>query len=686
MGLGAAAYYYTTNNVAINDNNSQMAVNLSSRSYYHKIKPIVDLRNQTATDADGSRYVRLVDNGLLVSHLFNDARTVYEAIRRGARESRNGECLGYRRAAVDGSSPYHWLRYEEVIRRSENLAQGLLHKDLQPGQSTFVGIYSTNRPEWTLTEQACYTYSMIIVPLYDTLGLDACAFILKQTEMKLLVVDKSKKAENLLTKRDQFPNLKTLVLIDPPEPSLLQTAQKCGIEVVQFNALELLGGTSVHKTPKMPPKPQDWSTICYTSGTTGLPKGAILTHANIIADCTALSMIRHVQPCNTDTFISFLPLAHMFERMLECAVLMVGGRIGFYRGDIRLLSEDLQELKPTIMPIVPRLLNRIYDNVMQEAGKNGLKKYLINWAVSSKVEDLKKSIIRTNSIWDKLVFRKVRNKLGGRVRLMITGSAPCSTETLTFIRAALGCVVLEGYGQTECVACATVSLEGDHNPGHVGPPIPCCKLKLLDVPEMNYFAKEGRGEVCIWGYNVFAGYYKDELNTSQSLDADGWLHTGDIGCWTNDGTLKLIDRKKHIFKLSQGEYIAPEKIEAVYSRSKFVAQCYVHGESLKSCLVAIVVPDPQVLIPYADKEFNLKDATIAELCKNEKLKNAVLEHMNNEGKKAGIASFEQVKDIYLHAEMFSVENDLLTPTFKSKRPAIREYFKEQIAHMYRKLT
>lgn len=173
-----------------------------------------------------------------------------------------------------------------------------------------------------------------------------------------------------------------------------------------------------------------------------------------------------------------------------------------------------------------------------------------------------------------------------------------------------------------------------HTKGHVGPPIPCCKVKLIDVPEMNYFAKDGRGEVCFWGYNVFRGYFKDELNTKLALDDEGWLHTGDIGCWTPEGTLKLIDRKKHIFKLSQvnfyyfsaknakfpffqGEYIAPEKIETVYARCKFIAQCYVHGESLKSCLVSVVVPDQDVLMPYAEKELNIKNVSFAELCKNE---------------------------------------------------------------------
>jgi long-chain acyl-CoA synthetase len=362
----------------------------------------------------------------------------------------------------------------------------------------------------------------------------------------------------------------------------------------------------------------------------------------------------------------------------------VGGRVGFSRGDVKLLMDDIKDLRPTVLPVVPRILNRIYDKVTQEARKHFIKAFLLDRAVKSKTKDLNNLIVRNTTLWDKMVFRRVREGMGGRVRLMITGSAPLSPETLTFMRAAMGCIVLEGYGQTECVAACAVTLEGDHKPGHVGPPIPCCQIKLADVLDMNYFAREGAGEVCIKGHNVFKGYYKDQEKTAEALDEDGWLHTGDIGRWTPEGTIKLVDRKKNIFKLAQGEYIAPEKIENVYLKSRFVAQIYVHGESLKSCLVAVVSPDISCLTQYAEKDLGLK-LTLAELCKNDKIKQAIIEDLNAEGKKAGLHSFEQVRDIYLHPETFSVEAGLLTPTLKTKRPAMRDYFKEQISQMYRAL-
>ncbi|EPB65024.1 hypothetical protein ANCCEY_15913, partial [Ancylostoma ceylanicum] len=183
--------------------------------------------------------------------------------------------------------------------------------------------------------------------------------------------------------------------------------------------------------------------------------------------------------------------------------------------------------------------------------------------------------------------------MGGRVRLMVTGSAPLAENVLTFVRAAMGCIVVEGYGQTECVAACTVSMEGDSKAGHVGMAIPSASIKLVDVPELGYFSKDEAGEVCVKGPIVFRGYYKNEEQTKEVLDEDGWLHTGDIGRWTKEGTLKIVDRKKHIFKLAQGEYVAPEKIENIYVRSKYVAQSFVYGESLKTCLIAVVVPDAE---------------------------------------------------------------------------------------------
>ncbi|XP_008934944.1 PREDICTED: long-chain-fatty-acid--CoA ligase 1-like, partial [Merops nubicus] len=238
----------------------------------------------------------------------------------------------------------------------------------------------------------------------------------------------------------------------------------------------------------------------------------------------------------------------------------------------------------------------------------------------------------------------------------------------------------EGYGQTECTAGCSLSLPGDWTAGHVGAPMPCSIIKLVDVQEMNYLAARGEGEVCVKGPNVFRGYLKDPEKTAEALDKDGWLHTGDIGKWLPNGTLKIIDRKKHIFKLAQGEYIAPEKIENVYLRCEALAQVFVHGESLQAFLVAIVVPDPETLRSWAKKKGF--EGSYEELCKNKDVKKHILEDMVRIGKESGLKSFEQVKDIFLHTEMFSIENGLLTPTLKAKRPELRKCFQSQIDELY----
>lgn len=216
--------------------------------------------------------------------------------------------------------------------------------------------------------------------------------------------------------------------------------------------------------------------------------------------------------------------------------------------------------------------------------------------------------------------------------------------------------------------------------GHVGVPLACNHVKLEDVPDMNYFSVNNEGEICIKGTNVFKGYLKDPEKTEEALDKDGWLHTGDIGRWLPNGTLKIIDRKKNIFKLAQGEYIAPEKIENIYIRSRAVLQIFVHGESLRSSLVAVVVPDPEALPSFAAK-IGVK-GSFEELCQNQVVKEAILEDLLKIGKESGLKSFEQVKSIFLHTEQFSIENGLLTPTLKAKRAELSKYFQSQINSLY----
>ncbi|XP_041818013.1 long-chain-fatty-acid--CoA ligase 5 isoform X2 [Chelmon rostratus] len=642
------------------------------------IRSPVDLNCQSLGIKDGARKTALLeDNNNLISYYYNDAKTLYEVFQRGLKVSGNGPCLGYRKPG----RPYQWLKYRQVSDRAEHLGSGLIHKGLKPGPDTFIGIFAQNRPEWIICELACYTYSMVAVPLYDTLGPEALVFIIDQASISTVLCDNQSKAETLLQNREKglTPVLKTVVIMDPFKSELVERGTQCGVDILSMQDVEVLGKNNLQNPA--PPKPEDLSIVCFTSGTTGNPKGAMLTHENVVANAAGVlkGFETAIVPSTQDVSISFLPLAHMFERVVQTVMYSVGARVGFFQGDIRLLPDDMKTLQPTIFPVVPRLLNRVYDRV-QSGAKTPFKKWLLNFAVDRKYAEVREGIIRNNSIWDKLIFHKVQESLGGRVRVMVTGAAPISPSVLNFLRAALGCQLFEAYGQTECTAGCSFSIPGDATSGHVGVPLPCNIVKLVDVEEMKYFSSNGEGEVCIKGSNVFKGYLKDPEKTAEALDKDGWLHTGDIGKWLPSGVLKIIDRKKNIFKLAQGEYIAPEKIENVYVRSGPVAQVFVHGDSLQSCLVAIVVPDPDVLPDFA-KDLGCQ-GSIEELCKNTEIKKAVLSDMTKLGKEAGLKSFEQVKDIHLHPELFSIENGLLTPTLKAKRAELKTLFQTQIDKLY----
>uniref|UniRef100_A0A8B9TML1 Arachidonate--CoA ligase n=1 Tax=Anas platyrhynchos TaxID=8839 RepID=A0A8B9TML1_ANAPL len=575
------------------------------------VKPPCDLRMQSeeVEGLDGARRSVIGDSPQLLTHYYDDARTMYEVFRRGFSISENGPCLGFRKP----KQPYQWLSYRELW------AQGLLQQGCKPCTKQFIGVFAQNRPEWIISELACYTYSMVVVPLYDTLGPGAIRYIVNTGKNKISIIFSE---TALLLGMVQTPGLSSIILMDPFEKELLERGRRCGVRIQTMQEVEDCGRESRHAP--VPPRPEDLSIVCFTSGTTG--KGMVSGYTYVSVD-------------------------------LYCH----GGRIGFFQGDIRLLSDDMKALRPTIFPVVPRLLNRMYDKIFSQADTS-LKRWILEFAAKRKKAEVRNGIIRNDSLWDKLFFNKIQASLGGCVRMIVTGAAPASPTVLGFLRAALGCQVYEGYGQTECTAGCTFTTPGDWTSGHVGAPLPCNLIRLKDVEELNYFASKGEGEICVKGPNVFK----------------------DIGKWLPNGTLKIIDRKKHIFKLAQGEYIAPEKIENIYIRSDPVAQIYVHGDSLQAFLVGIVVPDSEVMPGWAKKRGF--DGTYSELCKNKELKKAIMEDMVRLGKESGLHSFEQVKAIYIHSDMFSVQNGLLTPTLKAKRPELRDYFKKQIEELYSSIS
>lgn len=287
-----------------------------------------------------------------------------------------------------------------------------------------------------------------------------------------------------------------------------------------------------------------------------------------------------------------------------------------------------------------------------------------------------------------------------QLRFMVSGSAPLSANVMIFFRILLGIPIIEGYGQTEGAAAGTIGHPDDmETVGHVGGPTASTEIVLVDVPEMGYLhtdtehhgqACRGRGEICIRGPSVFPGYYRDEKTTREALDDEGWLHSGDVGLWRLDGTLQIIDRKKNIFKLSQGEYVAPEKIENILLHSPLVAQSFVFGDSLQSCLVAIIVPDEEPLRAWLsstadEKSLLLAKAPFTEICLSQIANTAILKDIARVSKDNGLHGFECVKAIHLEKTPFSVEANLMTPTFKLKRQQAQQRYEKEIAKLYASL-
>ncbi|KAE9455791.1 hypothetical protein C3L33_12301, partial [Rhododendron williamsianum] len=589
---------------------------------------------------------------------------------------------------------YKWMTYGEAGTARSEIGSGLVCRGIPKAscfywlvlqQGASVGLYFINRPEWVIVDHACSAYSYTSVPLYDTLGPDAVKYIVNHAVVQAIFCV-PETLSILLSFLSEIPSVRLIVVVGGIDEHLPSLPSTTGVEVLSYS--KLLGEGRSSPQPFCPPKPDDVATICYTSGTTGTPKGAVLSHGNLIADVAGSSLA--VKFHSSDVFISYLPLAHIYERANQVTCAHYGVAVGFYQGDNLKLMDDMAALRPTIFCSVPRLYNRIYSGIMNAVKTSGgLRERLFNAAYNAK----KQAILNGKNpspMWDRLVFNKIKGKLGGRVRLMASGASPLSPDVMDFLRVCFGCHVLEGYGMTETSCVITSMEEGDNLSGHVGSPNPACEVKLVDVPEMNYTSEDRpypRGEICVRGPIVFGGYHKDEVQTREVVDEDGWLHTGDIGLWSAGGRLKIIDRKKNIFKLAQGEYIAPEKVENVYAKCKFGAQCFVYGDSFNSSLVAVVSVDPDVLKAWAANE-GIKYNDLEELCSDPRTRAAVLADLDALGREAQLRGFEFAKAVTLVHEPFAMENGLLTPTFKAsiKRPQAKAYFAKAIADMYAELS
>jgi long-chain acyl-CoA synthetase len=615
------------------------------------------------------------------------ASTIYEMFEVG--KTIGDKFLGKR---GKDNGPYEYITFAEAEQMRNGLGSAFVdYYKFEPKSQKMVGIYLKNSPEWLLVDEACSAYSIISVPMYDTFDKEALAYIVEHSELSL-VVTSVKFLGRLLEISENLNILKHIIIIEDEEDIDLahkEICEKRGISLRTFKQDIEYGNE--HFQEHVPPKADDICTICYTSGTTSKPKGVITTHKNMVATDAAFFelMPDPLKFTKDDTHLCYLPLAHMFERCITHAMVGYGMKIAFFSGATKDLVKDIQEVQPVVFPAVPRVLLRIYDTINQTIEKsNFVVKNMFNIAFKQKKKLLDKGCVSRDTVWDKLVFKKIQVLLGNNLKLILSAAAPIESKVMEFFRIIFGVNVIEGYGSTETSACGILTLVGDYTSPyghHIGTLFPSMELKLVAVPEMDYYPSDDqpRGEVCFRGSNVTLGYYKNEEETKE-VYIDGWFHTGDIGVILPNKALKIIDRKKNIFKLQQGEYVAPENIEAKLD-NQYISQLFVYGTSLCSKLVAIVVPDKDVLAPICKEKFGMEDPTLEDICKSEDVKNMIMDEIKKMAKETKLHGFEIPAEICLISEPFTIENGLLTPTFKTKRNKAYLKYKTEIDNMYKAL-
>ncbi|KAL0722960.1 hypothetical protein Bca4012_037559 [Brassica carinata] len=375
---------------------------------------------------------------------------------------------------------------------------------------------------------------------------------------------------------------------------------------------------------------------------------------------------------------------------MEIYFLSRGSSVGYWRGDIRYLMDDVHALKPTVFCGVPRVYDKLYAGVMQKISAGGLiRKKLFDLAYNYKLGNMRKGLSQEEASprLDRLMFDKIKDALGGRAHMLLSGAAPLPRHVEEFLRIIPASNLSQGYGLTESCGGSFTTLAGVFSMvGTVGVPMPTVEARLVSVPEMGYEAFSGdvaRGEICLRGNSMFSGYHKRQDLTDQVV-IKGWFHTGDIGEWQEDGSMKIIDRKKNIFKLSQGEYVAVENLENTYSRCSLIAQIWIYGNSFESFLVAVVVPERKAIEDWAKLNNQSSPSDFESLCQNLKAQKYFLDELNSTAKQYQLKGFEMLKAVHLEPNLFDIERDLITPTFKLKRPQLLKHYKGIIDQLYTK--
>lgn len=638
--------------------------------------------------------------GLDLNNLMPQFRTLHDILRLRFQSPMN-DFIG--RREIDPSTGqlqnfFSWKSNQQIQIDAECFGSGLLNLGLCPELAEqgmqplrMLGIYSKNTVEYLIADIAGMMQCISIVPIYDTLGEESTVYTFRVTKMATCLVT-SNHVEKLLKEKQagKLQYLHNLIVpdLEKVSPETIRNFQG----FVRFFSFEDIIRAGVQaRRPWAMATPDHVYCFSFTSGTVGEPKGAYITHRNIISLIPGIQLKANNLVHPGDSYISYLPMAHVLERAVFVVLIYLGVKIGVYSGDVMKISDDAQILKPAIFVSVPRMFSKIHDGIRKTVDEQTpIKKNLFHHAIQSKLASLEKSGKVTHPIYDQLVFRKIRARLGGNVRFMITGSAPIDGSMLKFLKCVFCCPMLEGYGQTEACGIEFVTDLRESGAGHVGGPQLQNEYKLVDVPEMNYFSTDRdqqgnlspRGEIWVRGPNVIPGYFLNPEQTRETFSPDGWLKSGDVGqILFPNNALRIIDRKKNIFKLQQGEYIAPEKLENAYKlASPFVNEIFVYGDGLRTCVVAIVHIDPPGITKLA-QQFAIPDADPLQLKDSPEFLKKLCALLNETGKQNKFNSLEMLKGVFVDTRAFA-DNGLLTATFKLKRKDARTFYEREIDKMY----
>ncbi len=565
---------------------------------------------------------------------------------------------------------FQGISYAEFKEQTENFACGLSSLGVKKGDK--VAIISENRPEWVYSDMAILGLGAVDVPIYPSLTAESVEFILNNSEAVAVILSNKFQLNKLLKIKSNCRHLKNIIVMnqkDAPEDDnsiiSFSKVQESGI-LLKANKKNFFK-ESISRVDE-----HDLCTIIYTSGTTGEPKGVMLTHKNILSN--VISALETFPIGNDDIFLSFLPLCHIFERMAGYYTAFSSGGMICYAEGIESVAQNMIEISPTIMTTVPRLFERIYSKIIKSIeSQPANKQKIFYWAVeigkqfaaAKKMGKIPVTLSVKHKLADKLVFSKLREKTGGKLRFFISGGAPLSRELGEFFEA-IGLQIIEGYGLTESSPVIAANKIDDYKFGTVGKTFPGVEIKIA-----------ADGEILARGPNIMQGYFKNKKETEETLK-DGWRHTGDIGVFDSDGFLIITDRKKHLFKTSAGKYIPPSPIDNLFLTSKYIFHFVLIGDR-RMFLSALIVPDFEAVKEYADTH-KINYSKIEELVNTKEINDLIENDMAKIQKK--LANYERVRKFKLLDRAFSMESGEITPSLKVRRKFVEERYKALIEEMY----